>query len=322
MLTRLILSILVACLSSAVAVAQSSSGAVLLAEMEKKYAADLLPKALRTPITIEQADAFVAAIRFFRDASKADLPRLEAIDPQGDLRLKQARERLMNWVGREVPLKLDEALQETRRMLEGAVSTGTDYVKFGADIDLQDAHKVRNNFANPDNVALREAAIRDTLVLLNLLVRLDEQLGVKSAWPDKRQEFESLAAKFHEKLAAASAMIVPPKDIGDQELKKIAEATLKDPKYGAKEWKRLIVNSARRKKTYAIYEVRDRTIVRVDYDYDFFQATTIEAEGKDLFLFHNVLAFYRSGATTTPQNQWVVRERFRGARIVPENVNK
>jgi hypothetical protein len=34
------------------------------------------------------------------------------------------------------------------------------------------------------------------------------------------------------------------------------------------------------------------------------------------------LAFYTRGAPTTPLNKWVVRERFRGARIVPENVNK
>jgi hypothetical protein len=195
-------------------------------------------------------------------------------------------------------------------------------VKFGAEIDMEDKDKVRNNLANPDNITLREEGIRDGLTAINLLARIDEQLGEKSQWPEKRKEFEGYASKFHEKLAAAAAMIVPPKDIGDAELRKIAEATLKDPKYGAKEWKRLIVNSPKQHKQFSVFEIRGREIVGVDYDYDFFQATTIEPEGNDLFLFHNVIAFYNSGAPTTPLKKWVVRERFRGARIVPENVDK
>lgn len=293
-----------------------------LQDVEKRFAHALLPTALRPPITNEQADAFVVAIKHFRESSKAELPRIEAVNPGDDRRLKSDKQRLANWVGNEVPRQLNEVLQQTRQMLQGVAWSKTDFVKFGAEIDMADQDKVRNNLANPDNVALREDAIRDGRRVIELLVRIDEQLGEKSEWPAKLKEFEALAAKFQEKLSAAAAMIMPPKDIGDAKLKEIAEATLKTPDSGVKEWKRLIVNSAKQQKQFSVYELRGNTVVRCDYDFEHFQATTIEAEGNDLFLYHNTLAFYKSGAPTTPLNKWVIRERFRGAKIAAENVGK
>jgi hypothetical protein len=320
-MSSIVLSIFLA--ASFIQPVRQSGPEAVLAEIEARYKWENIPKSLRPPIAIEQADAYVAAIKFMRDSAKKDLPRIEAIKPENDdRRLKSDKQRLANWVGNDLPRQLNESLQQTRQILQSEAMSKIDFVKFGAEIDMQDKDKVRNNLANPDNVALREEAIQDGMTALNLLVRLDEQLGEKSEWPARRKEFEGLAAKFHEKLSAAAAMIVPPKDIGDAELRKIAEATLKDPKYGAKEWKRLIVNAPKQHKEFSIYEVRENSIVRSDYNYDYFQATTIEPEGKDLFMFTNTLAYYNSGASTTPLKKWVVRERFRGARIVPENVDK
>lgn len=244
MRVRLIAVFFATSLNAAVALAQApaTSGPAILAEVEKTYAAQLLPTALRPPMTIEQADSFAASVKYFLAAAKADAPRIEAIDAGTDLRLRQDKARLLNWVGRDVPSRLDQAVSETRRLLENSVATHTDFVKFAANIDMKDTDKVRNNFANPANVELREVAIREARLQLNTLVRLDEVLGVKSDWVERRAQFEALATTFHEKLALAGALVVPPKDIGDADLKKIADATLKDPQYGATEWKRLLVN--------------------------------------------------------------------------------
>ncbi len=298
------------------------SAEALFAEVQKRYAHEGLPTALRPPMTPEQADAFVAAVRFFREAAPKDLEAVKAADVGDSRQLKSDKQRLENWLGNEVPRRLDMAVRQTRQNLAGAVDGRLSYIKFGADIDMSNENQVLNNLANPEQIEQREAAIREALASAELLARIDEQMGEKSEWAAKKKEIEELAAKFREKVAAAARLIVPPKDIGDAGLREIAEKTLKDPKYGAKEWKRLIVNSPKQSKQFSIYEVRDRTLMRVDYDFDHFQATTIEPEGDDLYLFHNMLAFYRSGAPTTPLNKWVLRERFRGARILAENVDK
>jgi hypothetical protein len=290
--------------------------------IEKRYLQEQLPRPLRPPVSAEEADAFAAAVKFYRESATKDVARIAAVEAGDDRSLKSDKERLNHWVGNEVPRLLQEVLQQTRNILQSQVMSATESVQFGADIDMADKDMVRNNLANPDNITIREEAVRDGLRSIDVLIRIDEQLGEKSEWPAKRKEFEGFAAKFHEKLAAAAAMIVPPKDIGDAELRGIAEATLKDSAYGVKAWKRLVVNSPKQHKQFSVYEIRDTMIVRCDYDFDYFQATTIESEGSELFLFHNTLAYYANGAPTTPLNKWVLRERYRGARIVPENVDK
>lgn len=295
----------------------------LFQEIEKRYKGEMLPKALRPPVAVEQADAYASGVKFFREGAKKDLELLQAVKPDNDdRRMKSDKERLIYWLSKGMPQQLDESLEQTRRSFANAIATHTDFIKFAADIDMNDQDKVRNNLANPDNLEQRETAIREATMYINVLQRIDEQLGEKSQWPEKRKEFEGIVAKFQQNVAVAAAKIMPPKDIGDTELRKIAEETLKDPKYGAKAWKRLIVNSPKQVKQFSTYEVQDRMIVRYDYDFDFFQATTIEEEGGKLFMYTNTIAFYRSGRVNTPLKRWVVRERFRGAMIVAENVGK
>lgn len=318
---KFVLAVALAC-AALTAAAQAQAPEEYLKDVESRFKQEMLPQALRPPLTVEQADAFGKTIKYFREASKTELPKIKAIDAKDDRRLKSDKERLEYWVGKEVPRLLEETLKQTRYTLDAEIRNKTDYVKFAADIDLNDKDKVRNNLANPDNVADRQEAIKNTRRCLDVMIAIDEALGEKSDWPDKRKQFDELARKFNEKLAAAAAMIMPPKDIGDAKLKEIAEATLKTPDSGVKEWKRLIVNSAKQQKQFSVYELRGNTVVRCDYDFEHFQATTIEAEGNDLFLYHNTLAFYKSGAPTTPLNKWVIRERFRGAKIAAENVGK
>lgn len=309
-------------LFSVPALAQSNAEQ-LLKDIENRYKWDMLPQALRPPITTEQADGYAATIKALKENAKRDIAQLEAIKPDADdRRMKSDKERLTHWVKNEVPRQLDDSLRQTRHAFESAIFSHTDSLKFGAEIDMNDQDMVRNNLANPDNLEIREKAAREVKMYIDVLQRIDEQLGEKSQWPEKRKEVEKYIEKFHANVAAAAAKIMPPKDIGDAELRKIAEETLKDPKYGVKAWKRLIVNSAKQNRKFSNYEVQDRMVVRFDYDFDHFQATTIEEEGGKLFLYHNTLAFYRSGSNVTPLNKWVVRERFRGAMIVPENVDK
>lgn len=293
-----------------------------LAGVEKRFAAELLPRALRLPMTIEEADSFVAGIRHFREAGPKELPKIEAIEGGPNTRLKSDKQRLAHWVGKEIPRRLDEALQQTRQAIDGSLQSKASFVKFAADIDLKDTDKVRNVLAKPEAIEERETAVRELLQCADLLQRIDEQMGEKTDWPAKRKELDAMVARFREKVAGAAAQITPPKDIGDAKLTEIAQTTLKDPKYGAKEWKRLIVNSPKQHKAFVTYEMRGNEILRCSYDYDIFQATTIEKEGNDWFLFYNQLAFYNSGAPTTPLSKWVVRERFRGPRILEANIAK
>ena len=102
----------------------------------------------------------------------------------------------------------------------------------------------------------------------------------------------------------------------------IAAETLKNPRYGVNlPVERLEVGKKTHRKE-ARSEVSGNSIVTNIYEWDEFQARTVEQVDGKWFIFVNNLKYFYSGATTTPLDRWLVADRWQSSQILEENIHK
>ena len=121
----------------------------------------------------------------------------------------------------------------------------------------------------------------------------------------------------------------------DGDLEDIAEETLSNPKYGVGEIERLVINADKSHHTKESSEVEyDEVDVSITgkitlsgtqtttfYEWDQFQVATAEREGDRYFIYYNTLKYFTSGATTTPQNRWILSARFKSTEILEDHID-
>ncbi len=129
---------------------------------------------------------------------------------------------------------------------------------------------------------------------------------------------------------------MPEAATDDGDLEDVAEDTLENPKYGVGEIERLVINADKTHHTRESSEVEyDEVDVSITgkvtlsgtqtttfYEWDQFQVATVEQEGDQYFIYYNTLKYFTSGASTTPQNKWILSNRFRGTEILEDNIDE
>ena len=49
---------------------------------------------------------------------------------------------------------------------------------------------------------------------------------------------------------------------------------------------------------------------------------TAEKVGDEVWIYHNLLKYFHSSDSVTPQDQWILSRRFQSTQILPENLKK
>ena len=83
-----------------------------------------------------------------------------------------------------------------------------------------------------------------------------------------------------------------------------------------------MVNSDLRRSQERRYYASGSSLIAYDLDWEQFQAATAEAEGDKVFIWYNTLKYYHKAHRTTPVGRWILADRFKGGRILRENVDK
>ena len=105
-----------------------------------------------------------------------------------------------------------------------------------------------------------------------------------------------------------------------------AQETLAKKKYGVNEIARLVVTSKISRKEKREGTIRGTTtgasITSYHYVWDEYHVVTAEKVGDEVWVYHNLLKYYHSSDTVTPQDEWILSQRFPSTQILPENLSK
>lgn len=284
----------------------------------------VLPEPLREPLDRDSVDAWSRALLAFRLQQKEDAAWLESVTGRTSLLPKNDFERVKRWVVQDVPGRVDQAVSETFQGLNGRIAGTLNTIEAMAKVSPDDQHRIRNLYLNTDVYAQRLRDMDEIDSLLDLSLQLDQSLGLDSA---AHQADKARLADYRQRItntseAALKDARMPAANSEDSELRAIAEQTLKDPKYGVGRWTRLVITSPKRHQKEKRVEAEGSSLVIYEREWDEFQVATAEAEGDKVFIWYNTLKFFQQGYRTTPTNKWVLSERFKGGRILPENIGK
>ena len=64
------------------------------------------------------------------------------------------------------------------------------------------------------------------------------------------------------------------------------------------------------------------SITTYHYVWDEFHVVTAEKMGDEMWVFHNLLKYYHSSDSVTPQDEWILSRRFPSTQILPGNLSK
>ena len=121
----------------------------------------------------------------------------------------------------------------------------------------------------------------------------------------------------------------------NEELLRIAKATLANPSHETGDIIRMVVNSDKvtRESETSEMDIDDvdvglsgkvkmsgtQTTTRYKWEQD--QVATAEPVDKEYFIFYNTLKYYTAGGTTAPLNRWILSGRIQGNEIPKKNIN-
>ena len=240
---------------------------------------------------------------------------------QIDIARNAALSRLEDYLPKELEFTIDNSKNYFTESLK-PIHLG--FVTKAADVDMNDQLAVTNLLSSETTNRAREENIRMLAELYEAAIVFDETLGESpSPWRKKRDDFGLIVIRYVDKLKQAADAIQPPKDIGNDELTKIAEEVMNRGANGVPKPERVIVNAPKKSlsKDHFTVDFSDRTIAKDPYRWEQFQCATIEKEGDGYALWYNVLKKYSVGPHTVPTNKWIIGERFRSAPISEKNIN-
>lgn len=293
--------------------------------MRARYTREQLPQPLAPPYDAERAKAWADYIRAFAATAQKDhewLTHVRATTDQHDFETKNA---LNGTIGSTANGAIRQAIEQTReKIYEPVRQLSSTPLEFVANLTPADKDKIRNTLLGEGDYDKLMDTIRVARESVENGRVIDAALGQPPA-----AEGDQVLAKLDDYKRRIDALfetvlgdVRMPKAASDSaELIKIAGDVLSGEKYGYK-WERMVVNAdmQTRQEERAWYSGGVVTIAK--YDYDNFQVTTAEKVGDHYYLFYNRLRYYRSGASTTPINRWILADRFQSSRILPENIGK
>ena len=290
------------------------------AEMEKKYggryaAGELkMPDSLSGNLTGDRAAEILEygkAIKAVQDEIAKELPVMKKNEEVFQYQIKHA-----DYLASEVSKQHEALVQRLSGPVQGLVQR----LKFASESDLSNRSHVLNRIGDSSRQQIAELR-GNAEPLLELALELEALMGTNLGTIKLKQQHDEFLGQYLAKveLVAGGKLTELPTAINKPELLEIAGEVLKKEQYGIDGWEKLIVNSDKKSKQRTTYEVSGDTIEKIVRDWDEFQVTTVEEEGGKYYVYYNTLAFYRSGASTTPTDRWILATRFKSAEISKEN---
>ena len=305
--------------------------------IKKLYNWNNIPAALNKDLTTESVYQYVKAwkllkeqiphdIEFLKDLDGASIPGADKFTAQPIDNLKKQQ---LDWLENRLPKQMADSAKYTRQFLTANVDKMKwNHIEKAADCDMSDSIQVTNLLSRPDQNELRAEQIKNVDLAYASLAIFDQQISNDSDsnadWQAQRKSFRSVVDRYQEKLQQAGDAILPPSDINDAGLEKIAAKVLSDKKYKLPKAHRIIVNAPKRSfgKDHFTVDFGERSIEKSPYRWEEFQVATIEQEGDHYFLWYNTLLHYSVGPHTVPTNKWVLGPRHRSAPISKKNIDK
>jgi hypothetical protein len=237
---------------------------------------------------------------------------------------KQTIQQVKRYAGVDRIRQIDQSLKETRLYMDGQWRVYEDVLKFRATDDPTDANHRANRFLMPGRYEENLAKLNEGLEFVAILDAYEKTLGTEdtSHVLQRQAALQNAVAKYEAdfQLALSAQRIAP--GIGDSELEAIAAETLENPRYGVNlPWERLEVGNKFHRKE-ARSEVSGNSLVTNLYEWDEFQARTVEQVDGKWYIFVNDLKYFYSGASTTPLDRWLVSDRWQSSQLLEENINK
>lgn len=310
--------------------------------IDKLYNWINIPAALNKDLTADSVFQYVKAWKLLNAQIPHDIQWLKTIDgaslPGADKFSAQPidnkKKQLLDWLENRLPKQMADSGKQTRDFLKANVrSDAWSHIEKAADCDMSDQTQVVSLLSRPQIIQLRAEQIRNVDLAYAALTMFDKQMGNSGNsgnsgdgvdWPTERKTFRAIVARYQDKLQQAADAILPPTDIGDATLAKIAAGVLTDKKYKLPQAKRIIVNAPKKSfgKDHFTIDFGERTIEKSPYRWEEFQVATIEQEGDQYVLWYNTLLYYTVGPHTVPTGKWVLGTRHRSAPISEKNINK
>ncbi|MCA8942129.1 MAG: hypothetical protein KDB80_06165 [Planctomycetes bacterium] len=299
--------------------------------LKAKYASDAVPGPMYWPYERDKLGTWAACTRKLLDQLPADIAAIQSAT-ENSIVGKRAKD-MLHWVGRSIPERLNEQVSKVRYACDGAVRDSLATAKSLREIAPDDRNAIINRVLAEGALDRSMAMLQQGLEAIDMAATLDVELEATDA-PDRaaqRREVEQTIDVLRALAKSALAEVRMPKSVQAddktlEELTKVARTTLAKEKYGTNPIERLVVTSTPQRKEKKEGTIQGTTtgatITTYHYVWDEYRVVTAEKVGDDVWIYHNLLKFYHSSDSVTPQGVWILSRRFQSTQILPENLGK
>lgn len=296
-----------------------------------RYGAKSLPGPIYAPYEQDKLRVWAARSNDLLQQLPADIAVVKKAT--GNAILGKRAKNMMHWVGRRVPERLEQQVRQVQQVCNGAVKQSLATAKGIREIKPDDTHAIVNRVLTDGALDRSMKSLQDGMDAVDMAATLDQALKITDA-PDRaaqRKQFEETIVALRQLAKSSLAKVRMPKPVkltADEtaKLRKIATETLARKKYGTHPIQRLVVTTklSRKEKTEGDIRgtVTGATITSYHYVWDEYRVVTAEKVGDEVWIFHNLLKYYHSSDSITPQDKWILSKRFQSTQILPENLDK
>lgn len=314
--------------------ADTSAAVDLKAQLDTiaaKYGSKAMPGAIYPPYEQDKLRIWASRTKQLQSQLPADIAVVQKAANNAIIG-KRAKS-MLHWVGRSVPDRLNGQVKQVQQVCNSTVTQSLAMAKSIREIKTDDNHAIVNRVLTEGALERSMKSLQDGMEAVDMAATLDLALKVQGA-PDRtaqHKQFEDTIAVLRQLAKSSLSKVRMPKQIQLEakqmaKLTKIATETLARKKYGGHPIQQLVVTTklSRKEKTEGDIRgtVTGATITSYHYVWDEYRVVTAEKVGDDVWIYHNLLKYYHSSDSVTPQDQWIVSRRFQSTQILPENLPK
>ncbi|MCR9245821.1 MAG: hypothetical protein NXI31_12385 [bacterium] len=296
-----------------------------------RYMRDSLPGPMHWPFELDKLRSWAERTQAVLKQVPADVAVLQRASQHSQLGRKAKS--LLHRVQHDIPRQLGEFAQQVRYQCDTAVKDSLRVAKLLREISPDDKNAITNRVLLNGALERNVATLQKGMDAVDQAAALDIAFAAEDA-PDRkaqRDEIEGTIGVLRKLAKSALTEVRMPRGVklADEELKKlqaVAATTLAKKKYGTHPIQKLVVTSKLQRKEKTEGDVRGTVtgarITTYHYVWDQFHVVTAEKVGDEVWVYHNLLKYYHSSDTVTPQDVWILSRRFQGTQILAENVDK
>lgn len=235
--------------------------------------------------------------------------------------------------------KIDQSVKENTLNMKTAVEHASKDLEFYQTMDPKNPEHIGKHFMSKGRASQVREALSKTTILLSEAVSYSRLLKHNDL--EQRtallQKAQAVTEQYETNYKKARGLVrLPAPASTDSDLIEIAKETLSNPKYEyVGDIERMVINAEKVSRTKKTSEASfDKIDVSLSgkvtlsgtettyfYDWDQFQVATAEPADGKYYIFYTTLKYFRSGASTTPLNKWIISSRLQGSEIPKENIN-